>query len=599
MSDEHSGTQDLRILRLLLPLLWHHADRALRQRLAASGALILATALLNAAAPVLFKSLVDAFAGAGDVAPVAFPLLLVADYALVQWLARTVAELRWIAYGRFEQRVQGELLLRLFDHLHVLSLRFHLGRRTGGLQQIVGNGLLGYRLILFHGLFTVVPLALELALIGGVLLGFYPPSFLVIVLATAALYVLCFVIGVERQRAPQRQANKAYIDAFARAADSYLNYETIKYFGAEGAVRDAFAAEIRRGVDGWSRFYALRTLIGLAQAVWLALGLGAIVFLAARNVAAGAMTLGDFVLVNTYMIQLWRPLENLGFAYREIKMGLTYVEHMLELVDEKAEIADARHARPLPDGPGEVVFSGVDFAYDRRAVLSEVSFRVPAGRTLAVVGPSGSGKSTLSRLLFRFYDVQRGTISVDGQALPDLTLASLRRAIGVVPQDTPLFNDTLLYNIGIGRAGAGREDIEAAARLAEIHDFVAALPDGYETVVGERGLKLSGGEKQRVAIARAVLKRPRIFVFDEATSALDSKTERAIQQNLQAVSRGTTTLIIAHRLSTIVHADEIVVLVEGRVVERGAHAALLDANGVYAGMWRQQQAEAERNASYA
>jgi len=599
MADDRSRAQDLRILRLLLPLLWRQADAALRWRLAGSGALILLTAVLNAAAPLVFKVLVDALPVPGGVVP-ALPAFLVVDYALVQWLARAIGELRWFTYGRLERRIQGQLLLLLFDHLHGLSLRFHLGRRTGGLQQIVGNGCLGYRLILFHGLFTVLPLGVELALIGGVLLGFYPPAFLAIVLATAALYVASFVIGVERQRAPQREANKAYIDAFARAADSYLNYETIKYFGAERRVRDAFAGEIGRGVDGWSHFYTLRTLVGLTQAVCLAAGLGAIVLLAARDAVSGAMTLGDFVLVNGYMLQLWRPLDNLGFAYREMKIGFTYVEQLLELLDEEAEIADAPHAHPLPEGPGEVAFSGVDFAYDsRRQVLSEVSFRIPAGRTLAVVGPSGSGKSTLSRLLFRFYDATGGAIAVDGRAIGDLTLKSLRGAIGVVPQDTPLFNDTLRYNIGIGRSGASDDEIERAARLAEIHDFVTTLPDGYDTVVGERGLKLSGGEKQRVAIARAVLKRPRIFVFDEATSALDSKTERAIQQNLQAVSRGTTTLIIAHRLSTIVHADEILVLVAGRVVERGAHAALLAADGVYAGMWRQQQAEAERETQHA
>ncbi len=556
MSEASSPTQDLRILRLLLPLLWRQADAALRWRLAATVVLILATALLNAAAPLAFKALVDDFSAAGAAAPVALPLLLVGDYALIQFLARAVAELRWVGYGRLEQRIQGRLLLLLFDHLHGLSLRFHLSRKTGGLQQVVGNGLLGYRLILFHGLFVVLPLALELALIGAVLLGFYPSAFLVIVLATTALYVLSFVFGAERQRVPQRAANQAYIDAFARAGDSYINYETIKYFGAERRVRDAFAAEIGRGVDGWSQFYTLRTLIGVAQAVWLATGLGIIVLLAARNVVTGTMTLGDFVLVNAYMIQLWRPLENLGFAYREMKMGLTYVEQMLELIDEETEIADTAAAKPLPEGPGDVVFAHVGFAYDdRRTVLAEVSFRIPAGRTVAVVGPSGSGKSTLSRLLFRFYDASRGTISVDGRTLPSVTLSSLRAAIAVVPQDTPLFNDTLLYNIGIGRAGAERAAVEDAARLAEIHDFIAALPDGYDTVVGERGLKLSGGEKQRIAIARAVLKRPRIFVLDEATSALDSRTERAIQRNLLAVSRGTTTLIIAHRLSTVIHAD--------------------------------------------
>jgi ABC-type transport system involved in Fe-S cluster assembly fused permease/ATPase subunit len=593
--------KDLRILRLLLPLLWRQAERGLRRRLVAGMLLILATAALGAAAPVLFKRLVDAFSGETAANPLVIPVLLIVAYALAHWLGRTVAELRWFTYGRFEQSIQRQLALLLFDHIHRLSLRFHLGRRTGGLQQTVANGLLGYRLVLFHGLFVVLPLAVELALVGAVLVGFYSPIFLVIVLATAGLYVVSFVIGVERQRAPQREATNAYIDAFARSADSYLNYETIKYFGGEDHVRGQFDDALRRGVDGWSRFYVFRTLTGLAQAVWLALGLGGLAFFAARSVAGGSMTLGDFVLVNTYMLQLWRPLDNLGFAYREIKMGLTYVEHLLELLDEDAEIADAPGALPLAEGPGEIVFAGVDFAYDaRRTVLEQVNFRTPAGHTLAVVGPSGSGKSTLSRLLFRFYDTTGGHIAIDGQRLGALTLQSLRAAIAVVPQDTPLFNDSLAYNIGFGRPGASRGEIEAAARLAQIHDFIAGLPDGYDTVVGERGLKLSGGEKQRVAIARAVLKQPRIFVFDEATSALDSKTERAIQRDLQTVLAGTTTLIIAHRLSTIVHADEILVLVAGRVVERGGHSALLAAGGAYAGMWhQQQQAAAERDANYA
>jgi ATP-binding cassette, subfamily B, heavy metal transporter len=582
--------RDLHALRALLPLIWAQAETGLRLRLLAAVLLTLATASLNAFAPVLFKEVVDRFAAAEKMSAATLPALLLATYIAVQCLAFVVAELRFFLYGRVEQHVQRRLALALFDHVHALSLRFHLGRHTGGLQQTIGNGLLGYRLILSNAIFIVVPLIFELAAIGFVLAGFYDPLFLAIVALTTALYIVSFVVGVERQRAALRDTNSAYTESFAKAADSYLNYETIKYFGGESHVRGQFDRSLAIGEAKGTLFYNVRSLTGLVQALCLSCGVGAIVVAASRAVAGGGMSLGDFVLVNAYMLQLIRPLGNLSFAYREIKMGLTYVEQMLALLDERNEIVEAPAARVLPEGPGEIVFADVSFAYDeRRPVLDKVSFRVPPGRTLAVVGASGAGKSTLSRLLFRFYDLSFGSIAIDGADLSELTLASLRAAIAVVPQDTALFNDTLEYNIGIAAPESGRAEIEAAARLAEIHDFIASLPDGYETVVGERGLKLSGGEKQRVAIARAVLKQPRIFIFDEATSALDSHTERAIQRNLETVSRGTTTLIIAHRLSTVVHADEIIVLDGGRVAERGRHEKLLAAGGLYEAMWRRQQ----------
>jgi len=582
---------DLRVVRELACLVWRQMDGALRRRLAVCGALVLAAAGLGSLTPVLFKQAVDLLGGTAGSAAQRLPIALLAAYIAVQAVARVSAELRWAVYGRIEQRVQRFLTLALFDHVHALSLRFHLSRRTGGLQQVVSNGLLGYRLILFHGIFTVLPLILELATMAAVLVGFYSPVFLVLLLATAALYIASFVIGVARQRGYQRDATDAYVDAFARVADSYLNYETIKYFAGERALHDRLDDALTRGEDGWSAFYGVRTGTGLVQAVWLTLGLGVSVTLAAGWVVDGTMSLGDFVLVNAYLLQLGRPLENLGFAYREVKTSIGYLEKLFELLDERPELVDPPGAIALPDGPGEIVFERVGFAYDERrgAVLDEISFRVPGGRTIAVVGPSGGGKSTLSRLLFRFYAPASGAIAVDGTPIDRVALASLRAAIGVVPQDTPLFNDTLAYNIAVGRPGCTQDEIEAAARLAEIDGFIRALPDGYDTVVGERGLKLSGGEKQRIAIARAILKRPRILVLDEATSALDTATERAIQRNLEAVTRDATTLIVAHRLSTVVHADEILVLERGRVVERGRHEALIARAGLYAAMWRRQQ----------
>ena len=581
---------DIRIVRGLLSLIWFELGPPLRLRLFGAILLILATAALNAATPVLFKQIVDGFAGPGLASAAMVPIILIGAYVAGQWLARICAELRWNAYGRLEQRIQRRLAIRLFDHIHELSLRFHVARRTGALQQVVGNGLLGYCLVFHNMMFVVVPLAFELAMVGGVLTDFYQWPFLTVFLLTAMLYIFTSIIGVERQRVPQREANAGYVDAFARATDSYLNYETIKYFGAERQIREQLDRSLIAAESGWSKYYLIRTVIGLVQSLWLMLGLAATVALAARGVRAGTLTVGDFVLVNAYMLQLTRPLENLGFAYREIKTGLTYVENLVELLDERPEVKEAPHAHPLLLGPGEIVFQGVSFAYDDcKPVLAGASFRIPANRSVAVVGPSGVGKSTLSRLLFRFYDVTDGRIEIDCQNLRDVTLSSLRAAIAVIPQDTTLFNDTIAFNIGIGRPGSSQQEIEEAARLAEIHDFIVSLSGGYETMVGERGLKLSGGEKQRVAIARAVLKRPRVFVFDEATSALDSETEHRIQRNLETALRGPTTLIIAHRLATIVQADEILVLSGGRVAERGRHERLLALGGIYAQMWERQR----------
>jgi ABC-type transport system involved in Fe-S cluster assembly fused permease/ATPase subunit len=565
----------------LLSLIWRQTDRLLRMRVFGTLLLTLAVASLNATSPLLYKKLVDWFAKGEAARSLGFPLKLVAAYLLIVAISRTCAELRWIVYGGFEQRVQHRLLLLLFDHVHSLSLRYHLERKTGGLQQVLFNALLGYRFILFNSLMVILPLLLYVILVSSVLAISYPIAFVLIMLLMCTLYILSLFLGVERQRLLQRSANSAFEDASARTADSYLNFETIKLFGCERIIRGGLDEAVGRGQRNFVQFYLLRTLTGFAQSFWLMLWLAATVTLAALYVRQGVMTVGDFVLVNAYTLQLWIPLDFLGLSYREIRMGQTNLERMFSLLGERTEIADRADAFEFPIGRADLGFENVAFFYDpKRPILRGVSFSVPQGRMVAIVGPSGAGKSTIARLTFRFYDVCSGRITVNGAPIEAFTLKSLRAAIAVVPQDTVLFNDTIAHNIGIARDGCSPSDIEDAARTAEIHDFIVSLPDGYRTIVGERGLKLSGGQKQRVAIARAVLKRASLLIFDEATSALDSETEHAIQRNLRTAFGGITTLIITHRLSTIIHADEIVVLNEGRVVERGRHGDLLSAAGL-------------------
>jgi ATP-binding cassette subfamily B protein len=455
---------------------------------------------------------------------------------------------------------------------------------------VLDNGIRGVRELLFDLVFLILPLFAEIAFISVVLLGTLPPLFGALALATLVLYGACLVAGSEWLRRHQRRAVAEGAKAHGDAVDSLLNHETVKYFGNEEHVAERYDRALRRVEELQVRALTWRSLTGALQVSILGAGLTAMLVMAGLEVGRGVLSVGDLVLVNTYLLQLLRPLERLGQIYRSIKQSLTDVEQMMTLLAERPEIADAPGAGPLPSGPGALAFEGVGFAYDpRRPVLERVSFSIEPGRTLAIVGASGAGKSTIGRLLFRFYDPGSGRILLDGTDVRTVRQSSLREAIAVVPQDAVLFNDTIFYNIAFGRPDATREEVERAAGLARVHDFVTALPDGYDTQVGERGLKLSGGEKQRIAIARAILKRPRVFLFDEATSALDSHTERAIRDSLAEVSRGTTTLVIAHRLSTVVHADEILVLDGGRVVERGTHAALLARRGPYAALWSRQQ----------
>ena len=587
-------SEHLKTLLSLLPYLWPRGRADLRFRVLLAFLFLVAAKVATVYVPLLLGQAVDALspdAATGLVA--AIPLTLLIAYGVVRVLARAFGEVRDAVFANVAQSAIRRLALKTFRHLHALALRFHLERQTGGLNRAIDRGAKGIEFLLQFISFSVLPTLVEIALVAGILWVLFDWRFSAVTLVTVIAYIWFTFRVTEWRIRLRREMNEADNDANTKAIDSLLNYETVKYFGNEAHEARRFDQALAHYEGAAVKSRTSLSMLNSGQTVIVTLGITLMMVMAAQGVVAGTMTVGDFVMVNTYLIQLALPLGFLGTVYREIKQSLVDLEVMFGLLRSAPEVEDRPDAVPLAASGGAVVFDKVSFGYDpRRPILRDVSFEVPAGKTVAIVGPSGAGKSTISRILFRFYDVSGGRVLVDGQDIRAVTQDSLRSAIGIVPQDTVLFNDTVYYNVAYGRPGATRDEVEQAARLAQIHDFVQALPDGYDSMVGERGLKLSGGEKQRVAIARTLLKNPCIFLFDEATSSLDSKTEREIQDSLQSVSRGRSTLVIAHRLSTVVEADQILVLEAGRIVERGRHEELLAAGGAYAAMWERQQKSA-------
>ena len=574
-----------RVVPTLLPFLWEY-----KGRVAVALTFLVTAKLANVGVPLLMKAIVDDLTPTQQV--LVAPMLLLVAYGLLRFANTLFQELRDMVFVRVAQRAVRRVALNVFRHLHSLSLRFHLNRQTGGMTRDIERGSRGISTLLTYMLFSILPVILEFVLVAAVLFAKFDWRFVAVTFGAVIAYIAFTISITEWRTAIRRRANELDSRANTRAVDSLLNYETVKYFNNEEFEARRYDANLVSYEAAAVKTEASLGLLNIGQSAIIAVAATTLMILAAQGVAAKNLTIGDLVLVNALLIQLYIPLNFLGMAYREIKQSLIDMDRMFRLLEENREIQDKPGAQPLAEGPATVRFDGVNFSYEpERQILFDVSFEIPAGAKVAVVGHSGSGKSTLARLLYRFYDVGGGAIRINGADIRDVQQASLRAATGIVPQDTVLFNDTIYYNIHYGRTDAAKEEVLDAARAAHIHDFIVSLPEGYESPVGERGLKLSGGEKQRVAIARAILKNPRILIFDEATSALDSKSEKAIQEELTRIAHGHTTLVIAHRLSTVMDADQILVMDHGRIVERGTHRELLDQNGLYAQMWALQQEE--------